>query len=145
MPEADKAHQADKIAVQVDGRPLALTNLAKVLYPADGFTKAEVLDYYQRISPVLLPHIAGRPMTLRRYPHGVADLSFFAKHAPAHRPDSPFDGPVPAEYARPAVWVEPRLVIEVTFDRWTRAGRMRAPAYRGLRDDKDPADVVRET
>ena len=61
------------------------------------------------------------------------------------RPDSPFDGPVPAEYARPAVWVEPRLVIDVTFDRWTRAGRMRAPAYRGLRDDKDPADVVRET
>jgi DNA primase len=87
MPETDKPHQADKIAVQVDGRPLALTNLAKVLYPADGFTKAEVLDYYQRISPVLLPHIAGRPMTLRRYPHGVADLSFFAKHAPAHRPD----------------------------------------------------------
>jgi bifunctional non-homologous end joining protein LigD len=87
MPEADRAHQADKIAVQVDGRPLALTNLAKVLYPADGFTKAEVLDYYQRISPVLLPHIAGRPMTLRRFPHGVGDLSFFEKHAPAHRPD----------------------------------------------------------
>jgi bifunctional non-homologous end joining protein LigD len=61
------------------------------------------------------------------------------------RPDSPFDGPVPAEYARPAVWVEPRLVIDVEFQRWTRAGRMRAPAYRGLRDDKDPADVVRET
>jgi bifunctional non-homologous end joining protein LigD len=87
MPEADKAHQADKIAVQVEGRPLALTNLAKVLYPADGFTKAEVLDYYQRISPVLLPHIAGRPMTLRRFPHGVGDLSFFEKHAPGHRPD----------------------------------------------------------
>jgi len=61
------------------------------------------------------------------------------------RPDSPFDGPVPPEYARPAVWVAPRLVIEVTFDRWTRAGRMIAPAYQGLRDDKDPADVVRET
>ena len=59
---------ADKIAVQVDGRELTLTNLAKVLYPADGFTKAEVLDYYQRISAVLLPHIAGRPMTLKRYP-----------------------------------------------------------------------------
>src|SRR5580700_5411907 len=87
MPEADKAYQADKIAVQVDGRSLALTNLAKVLYPADGFTKAEVLDYYQRISPVLLPHVAGRPMTLRRFPHGVGDLSFFEKHAPAHRPD----------------------------------------------------------
>jgi bifunctional non-homologous end joining protein LigD len=77
----------DKFAVQVDGRSLTLTNLAKVLYPADGFTKAEVLDYYQRISAVLLPHIADRPMTLRRYPHGVDDLSFFAKHAPAHRPD----------------------------------------------------------
>jgi bifunctional non-homologous end joining protein LigD len=64
---------------------------------------------------------------------------------PLRRRDSPFDSPVPPEYARPAVWVEPRLVIEVTFDRWTRAGRMIAPAYQGLREDKDPADVVRET
>jgi bifunctional non-homologous end joining protein LigD len=78
---------ADKIAVQVDGRDLALTNLAKVLYPADGFTKAEVLDYYQRISVLLLPHIQGRPMTLKRYPDGVDGQSFFAKHAPAGRPD----------------------------------------------------------
>jgi bifunctional non-homologous end joining protein LigD len=78
---------ADKFAVQVDGRDLTLTNLAKVLYPADGFTKAEVLDYYQRISPVLLPHVAGRPMTLKRYPDGVGGESFFAKHAPAGRPD----------------------------------------------------------
>jgi bifunctional non-homologous end joining protein LigD len=77
----------DKIAVQVDGRDLTLTNLAKVLYPSDGFTKAEVLDYYQRISPVLLPHVAGRPMTLKRYPDGVNAESFFAKHAPAGRPD----------------------------------------------------------
>jgi bifunctional non-homologous end joining protein LigD len=78
----------DKIAVVVEGRELTLTNLTKVLYPAGGFTKAEVLDYYQRISPVLLPHVAARPMTLRRYPHGVADdLSFFAKHAPEKRPD----------------------------------------------------------
>jgi bifunctional non-homologous end joining protein LigD len=61
------------------------------------------------------------------------------------RRGSPFDGPVPPEHARPAVWVEPRLVVEVAFDRWTRAGRMIAPAYHGLRDDKDPADVVRET
>ena len=67
------------------------------------------------------------------------------KLSPLRRPDSPFDGPVPAEHARGAVWVEPRLVIEVAFDRWTRAGRMRAPVYHGLRDDKNPADVVRET
>src|SRR5260370_8084853 len=77
---------ADKIAVQVDGRDLTLSNLTKVLYPADGFTKAEVLDYYQRISAVLLPHIEGRPMTLKRYPEGVDAESFFAKHAPAPRP-----------------------------------------------------------
>jgi bifunctional non-homologous end joining protein LigD len=68
-----------------------------------------------------------------------------AKLRPLRRKDSPFDGPVPPEYARPAVWAEPRLVVEVSFARWTRAGRMLAPSYRGLRDDKDPADVVRET
>jgi bifunctional non-homologous end joining protein LigD len=78
---------ADKIAVQVEGHDLTLTNLAKVLYPADKFTKAEVLDYYQRISVVLLPHVKGRPMTLKRYPDGIAGQSFFAKHAPAGRPD----------------------------------------------------------
>ena len=66
------------------------------------------------------------------------------KLRPLRRPDSPFDGPVPPEYARPAVWVEPRLVIRVAFDRWTKAGRMRAPVYKGLRDDIDPKDVVRE-
>jgi bifunctional non-homologous end joining protein LigD len=77
---------ADKISVQVDGRDLALSNLPKVLYPADGFTKAEVLDYYQRISAVLVPHVAGRPMTLKRYPDGVTGQSFFAKHAPAGHP-----------------------------------------------------------
>jgi bifunctional non-homologous end joining protein LigD len=63
---------------------------------------------------------------------------------PLRRPDSPFDGPVPPEHARNAVWVEPRLVIDVAFDRWTRAGRMRAPVYKRLRDDKNPEDVVRE-
>ena len=66
------------------------------------------------------------------------------KLRPLRRPDSPFDGPVPPEHARPAVWVEPKLVVQVSFDRWTRAGRMRAPVYKGLRDDIDPEDVVRE-
>jgi len=66
------------------------------------------------------------------------------KLRPLRRPGSPFDGPVPPEHARPAVWVEPKLVVQVSFDRWTRAGRMRAPVYKGLRDDIDPADVVRE-
>jgi bifunctional non-homologous end joining protein LigD len=76
-----------KVTVRVEGRELALSNLSKVLYPADGFTKAEVLDYYQRVSGLLLPHVQGRPMTLKRYPDGVDGQSFFAKHAPAGRPD----------------------------------------------------------
>ena len=67
------------------------------------------------------------------------------KLEPLRRQDSPFAEPVPAEDARNSVWVEPRLVAEVAFDRWTREGRLRAPVYHGLRDDKDPADVVRET
>jgi bifunctional non-homologous end joining protein LigD len=76
-----------KVAVQVDGRTLTLTNLAKVLYPETGFTKAEVLDYYQRVASVLLPHIAGRPLTLKRYPDGVDGQAFFNKHVTEHRPD----------------------------------------------------------
>jgi bifunctional non-homologous end joining protein LigD len=68
-----------------------------------------------------------------------------ARLEPLRRSSSPFDGPVPPMYARTAVWVEPRLVIDVAFDRWTNAGRMRAPVYKGLRDDIDPADVVRES
>ena len=79
--------QQEKTAVTVDGRELTLTNLSKVLYPEDGFAKAEILDYYQRIAEVLLPHVAGRPMTLKRYPDGTDGQSFFQKHAPEHRPD----------------------------------------------------------
>ncbi len=63
---------------------------------------------------------------------------------PLRRATSPFASPVPPEHARPAVWVEPALVIDVAFTGWTSAGRMRAPTYRGLRVDKDPAEVIRE-
>jgi bifunctional non-homologous end joining protein LigD len=73
-----------RITVEVDGRKLVLSNLDKVLYPAAGFTKAQVIDYYQRIAPVLLPHIAGRPVTIKRYPDGVDAKFFFQKNAPAH-------------------------------------------------------------
>jgi bifunctional non-homologous end joining protein LigD len=75
---------AQKVSVQVDGRKLELSNLEKVLYPAAGFTKAQVIDYYQRIAPVLLPHIADRPVTIKRYPDGVDGKFFFQKNAPAH-------------------------------------------------------------
>ena len=73
--------------VEVEGRQLSLSNLGKVLYPAAGFTKAHVIDYYTRVAPVLLPHIAGRPMTLKRYPDGVAGEFFYEKNCPSHRPD----------------------------------------------------------
>src|ERR1700730_9004925 len=73
--------------VEVQARKLNLTNLDKVLYPATGFTKGEVVDYYVRIAPVLLPHLAGRPLTMKRYPGGVDQEFFFEKNAPKHRPD----------------------------------------------------------
>jgi bifunctional non-homologous end joining protein LigD len=75
-----------KVPVRVEGRDLILTNLDKVLYPEDGFAKAEVIDYYTRIAPVLLPHLAGRPLTVKRYPSGVEGAFFFEKNAPAHVP-----------------------------------------------------------
>ena len=75
-----------KVEVAVDGRQLTLSNLDKVLYPEAHFTKAEVIDYYTRIAPVLLPHLKGRPLTLKRYPNGVDAPFFFEKQAPSHRP-----------------------------------------------------------
>jgi bifunctional non-homologous end joining protein LigD len=89
-----------KVAVQVDGRTLTLTNLGKVLYPQTGFTKAEVLDFYQRVAAVLVPHIAGRPVTLKRYPEGVDGQAFFHKHVTAHRPDWIRTAEVPSDSSR---------------------------------------------
>jgi bifunctional non-homologous end joining protein LigD len=76
-----------KVVVDVDGRQLTLSNLEKVLYPDTGFTKGQVLDYYTRIAPVLLPHLRGRPATFKRYPDGVDGKYFFEKNAPKHAPD----------------------------------------------------------
>ena len=76
-----------KVVVDVEGRQLVLTNLEKVLYPAVGFTKGQVLDYYTRIAPVLLPHLAGRALTRKRYPNGVDGQPFFEKNAPRGTPE----------------------------------------------------------
>ncbi len=73
--------------VVVDGRTLRLTNLDKVLYPRVGFTKRDVLEYLVTIAPVLLPHLEGRPLTLKRYPNGVEGQHFYEKQCPSHRPD----------------------------------------------------------
>jgi bifunctional non-homologous end joining protein LigD len=78
---------ADRV-VEVDGRELKLTNLDKVLYPRAGFTKGEVVDYYAKVAPAMVPHLSGRAVTLRRFPEGVEDLdaAFFEKRCPKHRP-----------------------------------------------------------
>jgi bifunctional non-homologous end joining protein LigD len=72
--------------VTVDGRQLTLSNLGKVLYPEYGFTKGEVIDYYTRVAPAMLPHLADRPATRKRHPDGVGAASFFEKNAPSHTP-----------------------------------------------------------
>ena len=75
-----------KVPVKVDGRTIALSNLDKVLYPDTGTTKAEVIDYYSRIAAALLPHLAGRPVTRKRWPNGVEASNFFEKNAPRGTP-----------------------------------------------------------
>jgi bifunctional non-homologous end joining protein LigD len=57
------------------------------MYPATGFTKGELIDFYTRVAPVLLPHLRGRPLTLKRYPNGVDDQYFYEKNSPSHRPE----------------------------------------------------------
>lgn len=73
--------------IEIEGRQLKLSNLDKILYPKTGFTKGQVIDYYIRIAPVLLPHLAGRPLTLKRYPNGVEGMHFYEKNCPAFRPE----------------------------------------------------------
>src|SRR6266516_2460272 len=75
-----------RVHVTVDGRELTLSNLDKLLYPATGFRKADVIDYYRRIAPAMLPHLAGRPPTLVRAPDGLAGERFFEKRCPPHHP-----------------------------------------------------------
>lgn len=79
-------HPQSEVHVDVEGRTMRLTNLEKVLYPSTGTTKGEVLDYYVRVAPYLVPHLVARPVTRIRWPHGVGDLSFFEKNAPRGTP-----------------------------------------------------------
>jgi len=78
--------EIDLTAVLVDGRRLRLSNLDKVMYPATETTKGEVLNYYARVAPILLPHLADRPVTRIRWPHGTAGPSFFEKNLPPGAP-----------------------------------------------------------
>ncbi len=101
MPRGDASRPAEELdealevadvdhdpVVEIEGRRLALSNLDKVLYPETRFTKGQVIDYYARIAPVLLPHVSNRPLTMRRFPNGVGDPNaFFEKHRPRSAPE----------------------------------------------------------
>lgn len=97
---------SSEVTVQVGDRTLKLTNLEKVLYPETGFTKANVIDYYVRVAPVMLDHVGDRGITMRRYPDGVDNDSFFNKRCPDWRPDwleavrGPGESDGPIDYCR---------------------------------------------
>lgn len=145
-----------KVPVDVDGRQLVLSNLDKVLYPATGFTKGQVLDYYSRIAPVLLPHLADRPLTLKRYPDGVQGHSFYEKNAPSYRPDwlrverLPSPGSTrkreTIDYAvlenlAALVWVANLACLELHTPMW-RVGRAGPDLLVFDLDPGPPADIV---
>jgi bifunctional non-homologous end joining protein LigD len=90
-------------SVEIQGRNLKLSNLEKVLYPATGFTKKDVIDYYARIAPAMLPHLHGRALTRKRYPDGVDAEPFFEKNAPMHKPDWVKTAPIWSEGNRRTV------------------------------------------
>jgi bifunctional non-homologous end joining protein LigD len=126
-----------RVRVAVDGHDLQLSNLDKVLYPAAGFAKAEVIDYYTRIAPAILPHLAGRPLTLKRYPNGVGGQFFFEKNKPSHTPDWVCTARLPApgstmgrdeidylvcEDLATLVWVANLAALELHVPQWKVTG-----------------------
>src|SRR3954465_14031198 len=73
--------------LEIEGREVTLSNLDKVMYPASGFTKGQCIDYYVKVSKFILPHLKKRPLTLKRYPEGVASGHFYEKNAPRYTPE----------------------------------------------------------
>ncbi|MGQ0468200.1 MAG: non-homologous end-joining DNA ligase [Sporichthyaceae bacterium] len=145
---------ADRVTVEVLGRQLSLSNLDKVLYPDAGFTKGEVIDYYTRIAPVMLPHLADRAATRIRFPDGVAGNSFFEKNAPTHTPDwvrtatLPVPGStknreeiayVVVDELPTLVWLANLAALELHVHQWRLDGDAPGPADR-LVLDLDPGE-----
>ncbi|MBV8933634.1 MAG: non-homologous end-joining DNA ligase [Kutzneria sp.] len=135
------------VTADIEGRQLKVTNLSKVLYPATGFTKAEVIDYYRRVAPILLRHLAGRPVTFRRYPDGVGAQSFFEKDVSRHAPDwvrtmrlptpGSAKGAASADFAMiddlpSLVWAANLAAIELHVPQWTI----------GVRGGRRPPDLI---
>ncbi len=95
--------KAEKQELDIEGRKLTVSNLSKVLYPESGFTKAQVLDYYIRVSPYLLPHFRDRPVTLKRFPDGVRGEAFYEKDEPRFAPEWIQTFPVPRRNGGPDI------------------------------------------
>ncbi|WP_370962026.1 DNA ligase D [Amycolatopsis sp. cg9] len=160
VPQADPAPPpppppeppGQRITVQAGDRRLTLSNLDKVLYPADGFTKGEVINYYSRVAPVLLPHLAGRPVTFIRYPDGVEGEKWFGKNVPNGAPSWLRTARLPSTGSRGSgdtidypllddlpglVWAANIAALELHVPQWTVEG-----TGRGLPDrlvfDLDP-------
>jgi bifunctional non-homologous end joining protein LigD len=91
---------ASGVQVDVEGKRLSLSNLDKVLYPATGFAKGQVVNYYTQVAPALLPHLRGRPLTLKRYPNGVDDKFFYEKQCPKHRPEWVATAPIWSRHSK---------------------------------------------
>jgi bifunctional non-homologous end joining protein LigD len=106
----------EELRVEVDGRTLKISNLDKVLYPRTGTTKGEVLNYYAQVAPVLLPHLKDRAVTRIRWPHGVADKSFFEKNAPAGTPSWVRTAKVPTTGSRGTSRHGDHLVFPIVDD-----------------------------
>lgn len=106
----------EEVRVDVEGRTLSISNLDKVLYPDTGTTKGEVLNYYARVAPVLLPHLADRAVTRIRWPHGVAGESFFEKNKPAGTPSWVRTVEVPTTGSRGSSRYGDTLVFPVVDD-----------------------------
>jgi bifunctional non-homologous end joining protein LigD len=137
--------------VEVDGRRLRLSNLEKVLYPATGFTKGQVVDYYARIGPTMLPHLARRPVTMVRLPDGIDGERFFEKRCPGHRPAWVPTVPLDAESAIQAcsieevpslVWTANLAALELHTPQATADEPLKPTAMVFDLDPGAPADVV---
>jgi bifunctional non-homologous end joining protein LigD len=146
-----------RITVQAGKRQLTLSNLDKVLYPDDGFTKGEVINYYSRIAPVLLPHLAGRPVTTIRYLDGIGGQQFFEKNVPRGAPDwlrtvvlpssgsrrggekTTIEYPVIEELAA-LVWLANLAAVELHVPQWTVGRGSTRLAPDRLVFDLDPGD-----
>ena len=142
-----------KVTVDVEGHHLQLTNLDKVLFPDVGFTKGQLIDYYTRVAPVLLPHLSGRPMTVKRYPNGVEDTFFFEKNASRGTPSWVRIARLPApgstknrdeidyvvvEELGTLVWLANLAAVELHVPQWHLPPRARKPRVDEIVFDLDP-------